>query len=210
MTCRPTPPHPMTQAVSPIRTRATLRTAPTPVTTAQPSSAACQSGNPSGNRHRGCRVDHAALGEARDHQPVLQRVAGRVVQARGAVHQRAARHVHGHDLAQGRPSSAALRAAAARRHEAERDAIARRDVRDAGGDGLHEARALVAEHHRPPVSAQHAVGEVDVGVADPRRGDPHLDLAGAGWVEPDRLDLDGAPGFAEHGCAHRDRAQSTR
>ena len=48
ITCRPTPPHPMTQAVSPIRTRATLRTAPTPVTTAHPSSAACHIGNPSG------------------------------------------------------------------------------------------------------------------------------------------------------------------
>jgi hypothetical protein len=49
ITCRPTPPHPITQAVSPMRTRATLRTAPTPVTTAQPSNAACQSGSADGS-----------------------------------------------------------------------------------------------------------------------------------------------------------------
>src|SRR5207302_9157780 len=42
-TWRPTPPQPMTHTVSPRRTRATLRTAPTPVTTAHPISAACQS-----------------------------------------------------------------------------------------------------------------------------------------------------------------------
>ena len=44
MTCWPTPPQPITAARSPIRTFATLRTAPMPVTAPQPSSAACQSG----------------------------------------------------------------------------------------------------------------------------------------------------------------------
>ena len=44
-TCSPTPPQPTTQTPSPRATRATLRTAPKPVTTPQPSSAACQSGS---------------------------------------------------------------------------------------------------------------------------------------------------------------------
>ena len=46
--CRPTPPQPTTQTLSPIATRAALRTAPTAVTTPQPSSDACQSGSAAG------------------------------------------------------------------------------------------------------------------------------------------------------------------
>ena len=46
MTCWPTPPQPITAALSPMRGRATLRTAPMPVTAPQPSSAACHSGTP--------------------------------------------------------------------------------------------------------------------------------------------------------------------
>src|SRR5262249_17503974 len=48
-TCRPTPPQPKTATDSPAFTAATLRTAPRPVTTPQPSSADCHRGRPSGS-----------------------------------------------------------------------------------------------------------------------------------------------------------------
>ena len=48
-TLRPTPPHPMTATLSPVLTCPTLRTAPKPVITPQPSRAPCQSGNPGGS-----------------------------------------------------------------------------------------------------------------------------------------------------------------
>ena len=48
ITWRPTPPHPITATDSPRCTRATLRTAPIPVTTPHPRRAACHNGNPSG------------------------------------------------------------------------------------------------------------------------------------------------------------------
>src|SRR4051812_49523354 len=47
-TDRPTPPKPTTSTLWPARTFAVLSTAPTPVITAQPTSAACSSGTPSG------------------------------------------------------------------------------------------------------------------------------------------------------------------
>ena len=48
-TWSPTPPQPMTATESPGWTPAALRTAPIPVTTAQPRSAACQSGSSRGS-----------------------------------------------------------------------------------------------------------------------------------------------------------------
>ncbi len=48
ITCRPTPPQPKTATDSPAWTRPTFRTAPNPVTTPQPSSAACHSGSSRG------------------------------------------------------------------------------------------------------------------------------------------------------------------
>ena len=49
ITCRPTPPHPITHTLAPTRRPARL-TAPIPVTTPQPSSAACHSGIEAGSR----------------------------------------------------------------------------------------------------------------------------------------------------------------
>ena len=46
--CWPIPPQPITQTLSPAATPAAFRTAPTPVTTAQPTSAACHSGRSEG------------------------------------------------------------------------------------------------------------------------------------------------------------------
>ena len=48
ITWRPTPPHPITHTDSPRATRPALRTAPIPVTTPHPRSAACQSGSLAG------------------------------------------------------------------------------------------------------------------------------------------------------------------
>ena len=48
ITWRPTPPQPITHTESPGAIRAAFRTAPIPVTTPQPSSAACQSGSSAG------------------------------------------------------------------------------------------------------------------------------------------------------------------
>ena len=45
----PTPPSPMTTTDSPARTRAVFSTAPAPVCTAQPSTAACSSGTDAGS-----------------------------------------------------------------------------------------------------------------------------------------------------------------
>ena len=59
-------------------------------------------------------------------------------------------------------------------------------------DRLDHARALVAQHDRPrPLPV--AVPDVEVGVADARRGHPHEDLARARVVEPQRLDGAAAP-----------------
>jgi hypothetical protein len=54
---------------------------------------------------------------------------------------------------------------------------------DAGPDGLDHAGALVAQHGRPAAAPEVPVGQVHVGVADPGRRDPHLDLARARRVE---------------------------
>ena len=72
-----------------MRGRATLRTAPMPVTAPQPSSAACQSGTSTVERHDARGRDDGALGEAGDREAVLQRRPVRQRQPRRAVHQRA-------------------------------------------------------------------------------------------------------------------------
>ena len=178
MTCCPTPPQPITAALSPMRGRATLRTAPMPVTAPQPSSAACHSGTPGASGTTPAGGHDGALGEARDREGVLQRRAVRQREPRGPVHQRAAEARIAGRAAERRPPRAAGAARAARRDHAEDDAVAGRDVHDALADGLDRPGALVPEHHRPAALAEAAGGEVHVGVADARSGDAHLHLAG--------------------------------
>ena len=72
ITCRPTPPQPITHTRSPIATRAAWVTAPNPVTTPQPSSAACHSGNVAWDRDHAGAGDDRVLGEAGDGQAVLE------------------------------------------------------------------------------------------------------------------------------------------
>ena len=58
---RPTPPHPITATRSPGRTPAVRQTAPTPVVTAQPTSAATSNGTSSGMRtHERSGTTHAS------------------------------------------------------------------------------------------------------------------------------------------------------
>ncbi len=79
-------------------------------------------------------------------------------------------------------------AAPAGRRPVEHDGVARRDMGDALADGEDRARALVAEHgrHRHPHGA---VGQRQVGVADPGGGEPDADLPGAGLRQFDLRDL---------------------
>ena len=190
MTCCPTPPQPTTAARSPMRGRATLRTAPMPGHRA----AAEQRGLPQRHvdrqRHDAGGGDDGALGEARDREAVLQRRPVRQRQARGAVHQRAAHAGVARRPAQRRAPGAAGTAGAAGRDHAEHDAIAGRDVHDALADGLDRARALVPEHHRPAPVAETPVGEVQVGVADAAGRDAHEHLARLGRGQLDVLDPD--------------------
>ena len=70
---------------------------------------------------------------------------------------------------------------------------------DALADPDHPAGALVAEHHREAVP-QPALGQGQVGVADPGRGQPHPDLARA--RASTTLDV-GDGGLTVHFVQHR-------
>src|SRR5690606_39296302 len=73
--------------------------------------------------------------------------------------------------------------------------VARRDPGDALPDGDDGAGALVAEHGRHR-QAHGAVGQGQVGVADPGGGepDPHLAGAGVGQFDPGDLQRGGDGG----------------
>jgi len=78
-------------------------------------------------------------------------------------------------------------------------------------DALDHAGALVPEHHRPAAVAEVALGQVQVGVADACRRDPHEHLAVAGRVELDRLDRERGPRRVEDGGPDAERpAHRTR
>src|SRR5262249_52541818 len=95
------------------------------------------------------------------------------------------------------------------RVEAEPDAVARPHVLDPGSDLLHDACALVAEHHGPAAVAERAVGEVEVGAADARSGDADEHLAVARRVEIHPRGGDGLAGLADHGGPHETRYPSS-
>ena len=71
----PTPPHPITATLSPGRTPAVFHTEPTPVVTAQPTSAATSSGTPSGTTTQERLGDHRPLRERREAGVVEHRLA---------------------------------------------------------------------------------------------------------------------------------------
>jgi hypothetical protein len=79
--------------------------------------------------------------------------------------------------------------------------VAHGEARDVGADAADDAAALVAHDQRQrhaPVAAAH----VQVGVADARGRDGHLDLAGPRGLQLDVLDLHGAVGPAQHHGPH--------
>ena len=196
ITCRPTPPHPITHTLAPTRSPARL-TAPIPVTTPQPSSAACHSGIETGQPHGAGRGHDRVLREARHHQAVLEHGPVDSLQPRAPVHQHPGDAVARRRLAQRPPPGPAGAARAARGHEAERHVVAGDQVDDVLADRLDHARALVAEHHRPPPRAEPPVGEVDVGMTHAGGRDPHQHLAAAGRGQHHGLGRDRPAGLAQ-------------
>ncbi len=199
--CWPIPPQPTTHTLSPIATRAALRTAPKPVTTAQPSSAACQSGRPGGI---GTALAAGTTQRSAKHDTKLKCLTSRpsarcsrvvpssIVPAqacapatsqrlkRPAVHAAQARHGGTKQNATGSPAVEPLHPRP---------------------DGLDHARALVAQDGRPAAVAEVAVGEADVRVAHARGGDADEHLARARRVERERLDAQRGVRLVEDGGA---------
>ena len=137
-TCSPTPPQPITQTALADAGRARRcarprRRSPRRSRAARPATAAPR---PAAARRRAAGTTRP-LGEARDREAVLQRRPVRQAQARSSrpSASRARRRSPAGPQRFGRPARQA-RACAARRHDAEHDAIARRDVRDPLADGL--------------------------------------------------------------------------
>lgn len=87
----------------------------------------------------------------------------------------------------------------------EDDAVAGRDVRDALADGQDGARALVAEDGRHR-DAHGAVGQGQVGVADPGGGERDTHLAGAGLRQDDVGDLQRSSDGGQYGGADHEQA----
>ena len=77
---------------------------------------------------------------------------------------------------------------AARRAPRDDDAVAGCDTGDAFADLLDDARALVPEQDREAHAPAAGLDDVQVGVADAARLDPHLHLARADGLERDLLD----------------------
>ena len=97
-------------------------------------------------------------------------------------------------------------APSARGRPVEDDPVAGRDMGDALADGDDGAGALVAEH-AAGADPHRAVGQGQVGVADPGGGEPDPDLAGAGLGQVDLGDLQGrADGGQYSGTDHEARS----
>ncbi len=76
--------------------------------------------------------------------------------------------------------------------------VAGPDVGDVRADVLHHTAGLVAEHERTG-RRRHAVDRGQVGVAHPRGGDPHEDIARAWIAQVQVRDLDRSARTVEHG-----------
>ena len=195
---RPTPPSPMTATLAPAGTAAVLTTAPTPVETQQPMSAAIAGSTPSG------RAIAASVGTTaapaivpipqydRTGSPssVARTVAPSGIRWRndgesGQAHGRPPRHdrqtPHGtsHDNATGWP---------------------RRRLVDTGADRLDDAGPLVAHHDRRGPRPL-PVADMEVGVADARGEHPDADLTGSRLGDDQVLDRRRFADRAQDGAA---------
>ena len=169
-----------------------LKTAPTPVIAAQPIRAATSRSVPSGSSTAcvagttTCSAKHAVgheVAEVLAARPQARAAVGHAVEVRA-------------DLAQRRRAGCAHAAAAAGGHPRERDRIAHLRRQHAGPDGVDDARALVAEHHRQVVRPG-AVHDVEVGAADAGGGDAHAHLARLRLAELDLLDAQRSAGLPQ-------------
>jgi hypothetical protein len=118
--------------------------------------------------------------------------------------QRPREHVGHRHVAKDAAALHAVEALAAGGEPGEDDVVTLLDGRDPGADGLHDARALVAEHHRERVRGR-AGDHVPVAVTDPARGDPHRHLAWARLGKLDVLDRQPRVDLPEDSCAHSGR-----
>jgi hypothetical protein len=71
---------------------------------------------------------------------------------------------------------------------------------------LDDPGALVTEDHGPAIRAQQAVGQVNIGMADPGRRHPHEHLVSARRVEQHRFDGDRPSRLTQDNRLHHDRA----
>ncbi len=139
-------------------------------------------------------VHHGLLGERGDVQTGVQ--IGAVVDAAGVDVRGAGQGVG----AQPDLTERAGVAGAAGRGPVEDDGVAGGEVGDALADGDDRAGALVAED-RGERHAHGAVGQGQVGVADPGGGEPHPDLPRAGLRQLDAGDLQRGAGGGHDGGA---------
>ncbi len=159
----PTPPAPKITTVSPALTFAVFKTAPAPVTTPQPSSAAWAKGISFGHDRELVLVDERPFGEAAQPEP-LEQANPVAAQTRGigGPAQRRLRMLALEGAARQTSS-----APAARLRERPDDVISDTELRDVGTDCSHDSRDLVAEHRRRRNDVVR--GEEQVGVTQPGR-----------------------------------------
>ena len=153
--CSPTPPQPITHTRLAQRDARRVAHGADPGHHPAPEQRRLPQRQPGRDRHGARGRDDAALGEAGDEVEVLDRRPVGEPQPRAC--RRAACPAHAcaaRRLAEVEAPGRAGAARAARRDEAERDAVAGRDAVDAVADRLDHARALVPEHHRPAPGAR--------------------------------------------------------
>ncbi len=182
----PTPPSPMTATVAPAGTAAVLSTAPTPVVTQQPMSAATAGSVPSGTgiaAAAGTTLASAIVAIAQ-YEP-------------GAVAERGLAVEQGVPVRRGVGAGPHVPAPARATHAARDEPRQRDELADAGRrhalpDGLDDARPLVAHDDRRRAIPL-AVADMEVGVAHARGEHPHADLARPRLAQLELADDDRLP-----------------
>ena len=180
ITARPTPPQPMTATDEPSCTGVAQSAAPAPVEKPQAIRHACSAGSSSGifTAHASCTITRSANVPQRSTRIQHGAVGGAVHAALRAQIVRAATRI---------PALARATGISARRTPGDHDPIAGLDGRDTLADLFDDASALVAEQDREPHAPPVRLDDVQVGVADAARLDPHLHLVRPGRVERDLL-----------------------
>ena len=203
---RPTPPSPITATVAPAGTSAVLRTAPTPVETQQPMSAATAGSTPSGSGIAAASGTTVVAGHRADPAVRQHRLAGERRERGRAVREPVPER--GRHRTRPGPAGQAPSTGAARHQPRQRDGLTDPQRPHARPDRVHDPGALVAHHDRRR-SRPLAVPDVQVGVADAGGQDPHPDLAGPRLGRLERLDGDRA-GRASGGRRRGSRSRLAR